>query len=92
MSFEFDERDADLPSYVFQALGAASMCWSQTPMGIFESTRAREIGEALLVKIYETPKPKRVLLSMRLGDLLAISAGGVVGWKLSTWTMKKVFG
>lgn len=49
--FEFDELDADLASYVFQALGAASMCWEERPTGIFESTRAKEIGEKLLEKI-----------------------------------------
>ena len=32
----------------YQALGAASMCWSETPKGIFDSTRAKEIGDKLL--------------------------------------------
>lgn len=51
-SFQLNE-DGKLPleSAVFQALGAASMCWSETPKGIFDSTRAKEIGEALLLKI-----------------------------------------
>lgn len=53
--FEFDEReDADLASYVFQALGAASMCWNPRPStAVFDSTQAKEIGEALLKKIKE---------------------------------------
>jgi hypothetical protein len=37
-----------LEEAVFQALGAASMCWSETPKGTFDSTRAKEIGDALL--------------------------------------------
>jgi len=42
---------ASLREAVFQALGEASMCWSQRPKGIFNSTRATEIGEELLLKI-----------------------------------------
>jgi len=41
----------DIESAVFQALGAASMCWSQTPKGVFESTWAKQIGERLLEEI-----------------------------------------
>lgn len=51
MSFTFDERDADLKSYVFQAIGAASMAWTETPKGVFDDRFAGEIGEALLAKI-----------------------------------------
>jgi len=36
---------------VFQAIGEASMCWSETPKGIFESSRAEKIGEELLSDI-----------------------------------------
>lgn len=50
--FEFyREYDGSLPleSAVFQALGAASVCWeSMEGTGIFQSDRAKEIGEALL--------------------------------------------
>jgi hypothetical protein len=51
MPFEFTRgHDGSLPveSAVFQALGAASMCWSETPKGIFDSTRVKEIGDKLL--------------------------------------------
>lgn len=41
----------DLRSAVFQALGAASMCWDGGPQGVFEDGQAREIGEALLAFI-----------------------------------------
>ena len=34
-------------SAVFQALGYASMCWSETPKGTFESESAAEAGHAL---------------------------------------------
>jgi len=57
MSFEFDFRDTDSPeervrSAVFQALGAASTCWdSLREAGVFDSTRALEIGNALLKEL-----------------------------------------
>jgi len=55
MVFEFTpEHDGTLSieSAVFQALGAASTCWENlTWTGVFQSDRAKEIGEALLVKI-----------------------------------------
>lgn len=54
MSFSFDFNDDDtadmrIRSAVFQALGAASVCWEcMDGTGIFQSDRALAIGEALL--------------------------------------------
>jgi len=45
------EDDGSLPieTAVFQALGAASTCWeSLEGTGVFDSERAKEIGDALL--------------------------------------------
>jgi hypothetical protein len=60
-SFEFQrEHDGSLSldSAVFQALGAASTCWeSLEGAGIFDSTRAREIGDALLSFIRSESRP-----------------------------------
>ena len=40
---------ADVSSAIFQALGAASVCWEKIEdAGIFDSTRAEWIGEGLL--------------------------------------------
>ena len=33
------------------AIGEASMCWSETPKGVFDSTRALQIGKKLLEDI-----------------------------------------
>jgi hypothetical protein len=33
---------------VFMAVGEASMCWSETPSGVFDSTRASQIAERIL--------------------------------------------
>jgi hypothetical protein len=41
-----------IESAVFQALGAASVCWSDmSGTGVFEDQRAKEIGETLLAFI-----------------------------------------
>ena len=50
--YEFS-RDFDgqltLASAVFQALGSASVCWEKPEgAGVFDSTRAREVGDALV--------------------------------------------
>jgi hypothetical protein len=41
-----------LEEAVYQAIGAASMCWEDVAKaGVFDSTRAKEIGDDLLVKV-----------------------------------------
>ena len=42
---------------IMTAMGEASMCWSETPKGVFDSTRALQIGKKLLEDI-KSPKPK----------------------------------
>lgn len=52
--FQFSDGEEDrLASAVYQALGAASMCWSGPPQGVFDSSRAKVIGEKLLAFIDE---------------------------------------
>jgi hypothetical protein len=36
---------------IFQALGAASMCWTGAPSGTFDSTRCKQIGEELIAAL-----------------------------------------
>jgi hypothetical protein len=49
--FDFDRYDGfDLEAAVFQALGAASMAWAETPASEFDSSRAKVIGDALLAE------------------------------------------
>lgn len=33
---------------VMQAVGEASMCWSETPKGVFDSNKAKQVGQKLL--------------------------------------------
>lgn len=40
--------DYDLSEKVYQAIGEASMCWSETPKGIFESDKASKIAAELI--------------------------------------------
>jgi hypothetical protein len=45
---DFGSAGPSVEGAVFLAVGAASMCWDETPKGIFDSTRAKEIGDALV--------------------------------------------
>ncbi len=39
---------SSLEEAVYQSLGAASVCWSETPSGEFDSTRAAALGKQLV--------------------------------------------
>lgn len=41
---------------IYEALGEASMCWNETPKGVFDSTKAKEIGDRL-IKLLTPPAP-----------------------------------
>ena len=42
----------ELKEAIFMALGAASMCWDPLPSNqVFESTRAKDIGDKLVEKL-----------------------------------------
>lgn len=61
-NFEFYDAGNDLESYVYQALGAASVCWeSMDGTGVFDSDKALEIGKALISKIRETHQDQGTL-------------------------------
>jgi len=72
---EFDftrEHDGSLSieSAVYQALGAASVCWeSMSGTGVFDSTRAKEIGDVLLRFIADADE-QSVIARMGLGQVL----------------------
>lgn len=52
MSFEFDKQKGQgIETFVYEAIGAASMCWEETPRGVFNGERAKEIGDALMEEI-----------------------------------------
>ena len=46
----------DWEELIMQAIGEASMCWSETPTGIFDDKKAKEIGKKLLADIERKPK------------------------------------
>lgn len=41
----------DWEQLIMQAIGEASMCWSERPKGVFDSEKAKEIGKKLLADI-----------------------------------------
>ena len=46
---------------VFSAIGEASMCWTETPKGVFDSTRAKRIGDDLIKLMSGACMPSTVL-------------------------------
>jgi hypothetical protein len=64
------DKNPELVSMIFHALGQASMCWSETPKGIFDSTKAQEIGDNLVNEITNhLKKPLLVLYSPVFSDV-----------------------
>lgn len=60
--FEFEFEPLDLQSAVYQALGAASVCWENLDSaGIFQSDRAVLIGEALIQRIKELARDGKIV-------------------------------
>lgn len=53
----------ELRELIGEAIGEASMCWSETPKGVFDSTRAKKIADNLLSKLDR----KQLLESQILG-------------------------
>lgn len=49
----FGQDPKTLEEAVYVALGAASMCWTETPQGVFDSERASMVGQNLLRAIEE---------------------------------------
>lgn len=41
-------KQDEIKTKVFEALGQASMCWSETPKGVFDSELALKIGNELM--------------------------------------------
>jgi hypothetical protein len=50
-TFDYGDAEPSIESAVFQALGTASVCWSEFPQGVFDSDQAMAVGEALLAEI-----------------------------------------
>ena len=45
------QEEERLHQVVFEGIGEALMCWSETPKGVFESTKAEEVGNKILAVI-----------------------------------------
>lgn len=49
--FEFLGDEPTVEQLVYQALGAASVCWEGVPHGVFLSERCKQIGEELIKEL-----------------------------------------
>src|SRR6266851_1721416 len=54
-----------LKEIVFQGLGEASMCWSETPKGVFDSDRAKRVGDEIMQAIEEEMSGKTITIEAR---------------------------
>lgn len=43
--------ESRLRTEIGQVIGAASMCWAETPSGVFDSDRAKELAENLIAEV-----------------------------------------
>ena len=50
MTFNLDKADS-LEGAIYEAIGAASMCWINIPTGEFDSTKAKELAEELVDEV-----------------------------------------
>lgn len=51
-----ETRNQELRAYFGELIGEASMLWSETPKGVFESTKAEAIVDRLMAR-FQTPMP-----------------------------------
>ncbi len=58
-----------LEELVFQALGEASMCWSERPKGVFDSDHAKEVGHKLVAAIKDQQSHALTLSPARMKNL-----------------------
>jgi hypothetical protein len=64
-------RRREMERAVFQAIGAASVCWSELPTGVFESERAEKIGKDLLKMILgDAGEPDRSTFKQELAEVI----------------------
>lgn len=80
MNSRFGLEDEVVETMIFQALGAASMCWERIDRaGIFESERCAEIGDELMKELgivstrpkHESPVRPTMKVAEELGPKLA---------------------
>ena len=59
-----------LEDIVFQGIGEASMCWSERPKGVFDSTKAARIGDEIMQAIKEEMSEKTITIEARFFEHL----------------------
>jgi hypothetical protein len=74
---EVREGEDPLETVVFQALGAASICWERmNDTGVFDDQRAKAIGESLVGWLREQ---RRTAVELEAGQRLVLLLDGDVG-------------
>ncbi len=91
---KWKENRRELESKVGEALGEASMCWSETPKGVFESNKALAVANNLISFIENLLEQERQRMSdeiQRIEERLSDSERWPIGErKRMQNTIKKV--
>lgn len=69
----------NLKQIVGEAIGEASMCWSETPRGIFDSTRASKIADRVLNATIDPEWDALVEEMVEVFEKLYAGYGGMFG-------------
>lgn len=92
--FEFvPEHDGTVPveTAVYQALGAASVCWEDmTHAGVFDSDKAKEIGEALMAVINGRQPGEMSAANYRAMSLHALKVASAAAERLDALVAKEL--
>lgn len=83
-----EQLKKEIQEKVFQSLGQASMCWTETPKGIFKSEEAKQIGDKL-VSFLET----KLRQAYQAGLEEAVTTiGSDMGWEESEDHYREILG
>lgn len=70
-----------LEEQIFQAIGEASICWEIRPVGVFDSTRAKEVGDRLNALVKQAITAARVEGLMEAADIVEPNGQALYEWQ-----------
>lgn len=62
------DKAETLEEAVFQAIGTASVCWSETPKGVFQSDLAKSVGEGLIKWIQDAEARAHPMIVLEMAE------------------------
>ncbi len=78
---KWKETRKELELKVGEALGEASMCWSETPKGVFESDKALVVANNLISFIENLLEQEKKRMSEEIAEMKTYTGGSSVNEK-----------